>query len=269
MHVPMLLAATVAVIGGFALFNEGLYQTVGRGWYHISDSSKQPIYADFLAYSLTKILGLMDVLDLASSHHILGHPFVRQAAWPASALLVGFKLFFTLVLLHQIVASLSEASCSHKQSPISGARTSRSIAGAEPHLPVYGMIAIGPLFALLRSITTLTKEQRDQLPLILANIGPSIIPRVRHLHDSHEFVRSTVVGACRHSASTSWCPHWRLPALTPATSSERAFSNRSDCSSVRSRERIARSTGADHSSWMYRSGLAYGEKGTAAGTRAG
>ena len=94
-QIPLLLSATVAVIGGFALFNQGLYETIGRNWYLVADPHRRPDYADFLAYSLSKILGLMDVLDLAKSHHILGSPFIHQASWQASTLLVGFKLFFT------------------------------------------------------------------------------------------------------------------------------------------------------------------------------
>ncbi len=106
--VPLLIAAAVALIGGFAFFNQGLYETIGQHWYQLADARRQPIYADFLAYALTKILGLIDVLDLAKSHHILGAPFIRPAAWPASALLAGFKVFFTFVLLHQIFASLRQ-----------------------------------------------------------------------------------------------------------------------------------------------------------------
>ena len=40
----------------------------------------------------------------------------------------------------------------------------------------YGAFAIGPLLGSLRLVPTLTKEQRDRLPLILETIGPSIIP---------------------------------------------------------------------------------------------
>ena len=98
-RVPLLIAATVALIGGFALLNQGLYETIGRGWYQVADERGEPIYADFLAYALTNLLGIMDVLDLAKSHHILGAAFVRQAAWPASTLLAGFK-----VVLHAGVA---------------------------------------------------------------------------------------------------------------------------------------------------------------------
>ena len=134
------------------------------------------MYIDFVAYAITRILNLMDVLDLAKSHHVLAAETVRQAKWPASTLLVGFKLFFTLVLVHQISASLRH-----------GKLLADTIADFwSPHqpiherarnaLPVYGSVAIGPLLASLRSIPTLTKEQRDQLPLILETIGPSVIP---------------------------------------------------------------------------------------------
>ena len=127
---------------------------------------------------------------------VLGAAFVRQAAWPASTLLAGFKPFFTLVLLQQIFASLRQ-----------GKLLAETIADFwSPHepiherarnaLPSYGALAIGPLLVSLRSVPSLTKEQRDQLPLILATIGPSIIPAlVRHLHDPHEHVRAIVAAA--------------------------------------------------------------------------
>ena len=193
-RVPLLISATVALIGGFALLNQGLYETIGRGWYKVADQRREPIYADFLAYALTKLLGIMDVLDLARSHHILGAAFVRQAAWPASVLLAGFKLFFTMVLLNQIFASLRQ-----------GKLLAETIADFwSPHepiherarnaLPVYGSLAIGPLLGSLRSVESLTMEQRDRLPMILETIGPSIIPAlVRHLRDPHEHVRAIVV----------------------------------------------------------------------------
>ena len=183
-RIPLLIAATVAMIGGFALLNQGLYETVGRGWYKVAEESRQPNYADFLAFSIMRVLGLMDVLDLAKSHHILGAESVRPAAWPAATLSTAFKLFFTAVLLHQIFASLRQ-----------GKMLAETIADFwSPHepihdrarnaLPVYGIVAIRPLLRSLHSVASLTKEQRDQLPLILETIGPSIIPAlVRHLHD--------------------------------------------------------------------------------------
>jgi HEAT repeat protein len=197
--VPLLIAAAVALVGGFAGLNQGLYETIGRRWYALADPERPPIYADFLAYALTKILGLIDVLDLAKSHHILGASFIRPAAWPASALLAGFKVFFTFVLLHQIFASLRQ-----------GKLLAETIADFwSPHepihdracsaLPVYGPVAIGPLLGSLRLVKSLTKEQRDQLPLILETIGPAIIPAlVRHLGDDNEDVRSIAAAALGH-----------------------------------------------------------------------
>ena len=125
--------------------------------------------------------------------------FIRPAAWPASALLAAFKLFFTLVLLHQIFASLRQ-----------GKLLAETIADFwSPHepihdracsaLPVYGIVAIGPLLGSLRGLTSLTKEQRNDIPLILETIGPSIIPAlVRHLRDPNEYIRAIVVAALGH-----------------------------------------------------------------------
>jgi HEAT repeat protein len=189
-RVPLLISATVATIGGFALLNQGLYETVGRGWYKVAEESSEPVYLDFLAFSITRVLGLMDILGVARSHHILGAESVQPAAWPASGLSAVFKLFFTAVLLHQIFASLRQ-----------GKMLAETIADFwSPHepiherarnaLPAYGTVAIVPLLHSLRSVATLTKEQRDQLPLILETMGPSIIAALnRCLHDPHEHVR--------------------------------------------------------------------------------
>jgi HEAT repeat protein len=194
--VPLLIAATVAAIGGFALLNQGLYETIGRNWYAVAAGLGQPTYADFLASSITKVLGLMDVLDLAKSHHILGSESVRPTVGPAASLATMFKLFFTAVLLHQVFASLRQ-----------GKMLAETIADFwSPHepiherarnaLPVYGIVAVGPLLRSLHAAGSLTKEQRDQLPLILETVGPSIIPALlRHLHDPHEHVRAISASA--------------------------------------------------------------------------
>src|SRR4029077_10654417 len=109
----------------------------------------------------------------------------------AKTLLAGFKLFFTMVLLHQIFASLRQ-----------GKLLAETIADFwSPHepihvrarnaLPVFGIVAIAPLLRSLRSVSSLTKEQRDQLPIVMETMGPSIIPAlVRHLRDSHEHIRA-------------------------------------------------------------------------------
>ena len=198
-----------------------------ESWYKVADERREPIYVDFLAYALTKLLGIVDVLDLARSHHVLGAAFVRQAAWPASTLLAGFKLFFTLVLLHQIFASLRQGKLLAETITDFWSPHEPIHERAANALPVYGTLAIGPLLGSLRSVPSLTKEQRDQLPLILETIGPSIIPAlVRHLHDPHEHVRAIV--AARSAGCTPWkrSPWWPHSARTPATWCGRAWSKR-------------------------------------------
>jgi HEAT repeat protein len=190
-RVPLLIAASVGAIGGFALLNFGLYLTIGRGWYVVDLGQPAPTFVDFLASALIILLRIVDVLDFASSNHLLGVTYVRQAKGPAALLLSVFKMFFTVVLVQQISASIRQ-----------GSLLSETITDLwNPHepiherarnaLPQYGPAAVGPLLVSLGSITSLTKEQREQLPPILAAIGPGAIPAlVRHLHDTHDHVRA-------------------------------------------------------------------------------
>src|SRR5262249_1804259 len=53
-RIPLLIAATVAAISGFALLNQGLYETVGKSWYTVEEAPRQPVYADFLAFAITR-----------------------------------------------------------------------------------------------------------------------------------------------------------------------------------------------------------------------
>ena len=193
LRLPYLGCATIALIGGFALLNQGLYETIGRGWYRAANELRAPAYVDFVAYALAQTLGIVDVLDLFKSHHILGAATVRVAAWPAQALLGGFKLFFTMVLLHQIFASLRQGKLLAETITDFWSPHEPIHERARNALPSYGALAIGPLLGSLRLVPMLTKEQRDRLPLILETIGPSIIPAlVRDLRDPHAHVRAIV-----------------------------------------------------------------------------
>lgn len=206
-RIPLLISATVALIGGFALFNQGLQETVGRDWYRIADVRREPVYVDFLAYAITHVLGIVDVLDVFKSNHIMGAAVVRQAAWPASSLLAGFKILFTLVLLHQIFASLRQGKLLAETITDFWSPHEPIHERARHALPVYGTLAIGPLLGSMRRVPSLTREQRDQLPLILETIGPSIIPTlVRHLRDPHEHVRGIVAAALGHLRAVESVP---------------------------------------------------------------
>jgi HEAT repeat protein len=194
--VPLLAAATVGMIGGFALLNQGLYQTIGRDWYAVGDQHEDPTYVDFLAYTLIHLLRIVDVLNVARTHRLVEITFVRQVAWQASTLLAAFQTFFAFVLLQQIFASIRQGhlllqTITDFWSPYESIHER-----ARNALPQYGARAVGPLLLSLRSIASLTKEQRDQLPPILAAIGPSAIPAlVRHLRDPHEHMRALAVAA--------------------------------------------------------------------------
>jgi hypothetical protein len=70
---PLLIVASVGVVAGFALLNLGLYQSVGQHWYQLQDNdaartAAAPGYLDFLAYTLVNLLGVVDLLHVASSY---------------------------------------------------------------------------------------------------------------------------------------------------------------------------------------------------------
>ena len=211
-RVPLLAAATVAAIGGFAMLNLGLYESFGTDWYRVADHRTDLHYVDFVVYAVINLLSVVDVLDLADTNHLLHAAFVHQARWPAAVLLAGFKAFFTLVLLQQIFASLRQGKLLTETITDFWSPHDPIHERARNALPQYGSLAIGPLLVSLRSAPTLTKEQRDQLPAILATIGPSTIPTlIRHLHDRHEHVRAIVVTALGQLHALEAIP--RLAAL--------------------------------------------------------
>jgi HEAT repeat protein len=195
---PLLAVATVAIVSGFALTNYGLYHTVARGWYQLSDGQRsgEPGFSDFLAYSLISLYNVVDLLHIASSYQYVHVSYVRQARWPAATLLTLYKTFFTFVLLQQVFASvrrgkLLSETVSDFWSPMPPLRERAEIA-----LPQFGPSAVRPLLLALGSVEVLTAEQQERLPYVLAGIGPATIPHlVRHLHDPGVNVRAVVVAA--------------------------------------------------------------------------
>lgn len=193
--VPLLASATVGMIGGFALLNYGLYQTIGRDWFVVK-SDQPATYVDFVANALIVLLRIVDVLDFARASHLLEASYVRQETWPAKTLLTAFRTFFTLVLLQQIFASFRQGQV------LSETLTDLWNPNESIHeracnaLPQHGPAAVGPLLISLGNVTSLTKEQRERLPLTLAAIGPAAIPSlVNHLHDPNEHVRAIATSA--------------------------------------------------------------------------
>ena len=193
---PLLAAAAVAAVGGFALLNLGLYGAGGGGWYAVEAEDAAPGFVDFLAYTLVNLYRIVDLLDLAGSYDLPRFSFVRQARWPAATLLAVFKTFFTLVLLQQIFASVRQ-----------GQALAEAVADFwSPHVPIherarnslpqFGVGVVGPLLASLRTALALTSEQRDQLPRVIAGIGPAAVPTLAaHLGDPDEGVRAVAAAA--------------------------------------------------------------------------
>ncbi len=197
--VPLLVSATVGMVGGFALLNFGLYETIGRKWYAIANGQAEPTYVDFVANALIVLLKIVDLLDFAKASRLLEVAYVHQAAWPSSALMVMFRMFFTLVLLQQVFASV-------RQGQVLSATISDLWNPHEPihrraqhAFPQHGPGAVGPLLISLGNVTSLTKEQRERIPSMLAAIGPTAIPSlVRHLYDGPDHVRAIVAASLGH-----------------------------------------------------------------------
>lgn len=194
--VPLLAAAAVAVIGGFALLNQGLYETFGSSWYALGSETKSPSYVDFLAYSLINLYRVVDLLDVANSSELFRLTYVRQAMWPAGVLLTLFKTFFTLVLLQQIFASIRQGQVLAETIADFWSPHEPIHERARSALPRHGVGVVRPLLDSLSLVETLTKEQRDRLPEVIAGIGPATGPALaNYLRDSNEGVRIVAAAA--------------------------------------------------------------------------
>jgi HEAT repeat protein len=207
----LLLAATFAIILGFAQLNEGLYYSVGRSWYAVHNKPPEELdFGDFLAYALFNLFRVIDLIDLVNSlsREVMIRPELRQARWPSSTLLALFKIFFSVLLLRQIFSALGHGKLLQQAvndfwSPHTHIRDR---AGAR--LPSYGAEVIVPLFRSLRALDAVTAEQREHLPRVLADIGPSAGPKlVKHLSDPNEIARGIAAYSlgmicARHSVRT-------------------------------------------------------------------
>ncbi len=195
--VPLLASAAIVVVGGFALLNHALYSTtLGEKWYQLNEEGTVATYPDFLVYAVLNLYRVIDLLDLANHNRLVRLAHLQPKFWVASLLLAVFKTFFTFVLLEQIFASIRKGKLlgetitdffsPHK--PIHD-RASRA-------LPHYGVGALEPLLRTMQSGSGLTKEQREELPELVANIGPATVPAlVARLRDPDEQVRAVAAGA--------------------------------------------------------------------------
>lgn len=191
---PLLASSAVGVIGGYALFNLAVYNVAGEAWFSVP--SPDVNYLDFLASAVVHLLSVVDVLHVVDSQRIVHVDVPRPDGGLAKAASAGFKAFFTTVLLQQIFASVRRnkllaetvADFWSPHPPIHDR--------ARAALPQYGASVLPPLLAALGRVDTLTQEQRDDLPFILATVGPSAIPHLSaRLTDRNEHVRAVAAAA--------------------------------------------------------------------------
>lgn len=191
---PLLAASAVGMVGGFSLLNLILYRLAGTAWFTAPHPDLN--FFDFLASAGVHLLSVVDVLNLLDAQRVAHLDVPRPVSAGAKVATAGFKAFFTLVLLQQIFASVRR-----------GKLLAETVADFwSPHppihdraraaLPQYGATALSPLLAALGRVDTLTQEQRDDLPPILATVGPSAVHHLSaRLDDPNEHVRAVAASA--------------------------------------------------------------------------
>jgi len=190
--VPLLASSAVGMVGGFALLNLALYNLAGERWY-VLPAEGDATYLDFVASALVNLLSVVNLLNLADTNHLVKVGVARPTGVAVGVLAV-FKSFFTLVLLQQIFASVRNGKLLYETIADFWSPHEPIHERARAALPQYGAVALGPLLVSLRSAEALTREQREQLPRVLATIGPAAIPSLTaHLIDANEHVRAVAV----------------------------------------------------------------------------
>ena len=129
-RVPLLISATVALIGGFALLNQGLYETVGRGWYRIADERTGADLRRFPGvrpHESPGHRGRPGSGQVAPSHRGRVRPSRPHGrprrCWPGSSCSSRWCCSI------RSSPRCGRGNCWRRRSPISGARTSRSTSG--------------------------------------------------------------------------------------------------------------------------------------------
>lgn len=195
--VPLLAAAAVGMMGGFALLNLALFHLFGPAWY--TQPADPPTYLDFVASALVHLLSVVDLLNLLDTHHLVHVVVPRPESGVANAVMAGFKTFFTLVLLQQIFASVRRGKVLAETIADFWSPHSPIHDRARSALPQYGAAALSPLLLSLSRVDSLTQEQRQRLPEILGTVGPAAIPHLlARLTDPNEHVRAVAASALGH-----------------------------------------------------------------------
>ena len=130
LRLPYLGCATVALIGGFALLNQGLYETIGRGWYQVANAAESARYMSTSWLTLSHKPWASWTCWTCSSrtiswgrHRFEWPPGQHKRCSPGSN--CSSRWFCSIRSSHPC----DRESCWLKRSPISGVPTSRSTSG--------------------------------------------------------------------------------------------------------------------------------------------
>ena len=193
--VPLLIAATVGLVVGFALFNQGLYETSGQKWYKVEGGQGAPFTSiSWLTPSFTCFASWTCWIWSRRTTSCGPLTFTLPTGLPPSCCCCT-RCSLPWCCCNRSWPRSDRANSWRKPSRTSGVRMRRSTSGAKS-LPGYGTVAIEPLLASLR--LRLHPHERATGPAAAApgTDRPSTIPALaRHLHDPRDHVRAIAVAA--------------------------------------------------------------------------
>lgn len=191
---PLLVAATLACVSGFALFNWGLSETpLGHDWYAPGQHNRYrflnadelaearaenppPGYPEFLVFSLLNLASAFDFIDVINVSGLGRVAYVHPNKWPVSVLLLAFRLFFTMVLLQQILSFFGKVRLIQESVRDFWSPHEPIQRRAGENLSQLGGRAVDTLLRSLELVEYVTPEQRDLMLRVITTVGPSTIP---------------------------------------------------------------------------------------------
>ena len=176
--VPLLIAATVGNDRRLCPAQPGTLRDHRREPGILSaKKTREPAYIDFLAYALIHLLRHRGCAEPGPIATCSGDPRTSsRSRWPASTLLIAFKTFFTFVMLQQIFASIRQGKLLVETIADFWSPHESIHERARNALPQYGALCHRTAAAVAALRRSLTREQREQLPLILARSAQPPFP---------------------------------------------------------------------------------------------
>jgi HEAT repeat protein len=209
---PLLVAATLACLSGFALLNQGLNDSwFASNWYapgehhhyvripdeQLAEIKKQwpdPNYPDFLVYALLNLASAFDLLDVINITHFDRLSYIHPNRWPAALLLVMFRTFFMCVLVQQILSVFGKQRLIQECVRDFWSPHEPIQRRAGENLVQLGGRAVENLLRSLEQAEYVTPEQREFLVRIITTVGPTTCPLLlERLENARPIVREVAM----------------------------------------------------------------------------